>query len=199
MGTAKPYNRAAMTTATAGTGTMTLGSAVSNAFCTFAEAGVANSDVVTYLIEDGTNFEIGRGTYTSSGTTLSRTTVLLSKISGTAGTTKITLSGNATVRIIVAKEDFNEKVDTAGSGLSLSGSTLSIDTNNGGGVGSQRLALLGASIANNATTSGSNVECVNLDGVPTISGASVTSSGTWRNIHGIAVNISKVGLFIRIA
>lgn len=108
---AKLFNRAKVNTATAGTGTMTLGAAVSNAFCTFAEAGVANSDVVAYVIEDGTNFEIGIGTYTSAGTTLSRDTVRLSKIGGTSGTTKLTLSGSAVVYLCPAKEDLISRSD----------------------------------------------------------------------------------------
>lgn len=101
----KLFNRVKVNTATAGTGTITLGSAYSNAFCTFAEAGVANADVVAYVIEDGTDFEVGIGTYTSAGTTLSRDTVRLSKIAGTAGTTKLTLSGSAVVHLDAAKED----------------------------------------------------------------------------------------------
>jgi hypothetical protein len=93
------YNRARVTTATVGTGTMTLGAAVSAAFFTFAEAGVPDAAVVSYVIEDGTDVEMGIGTYTSAGTTLSRDTVTASKISGTAGTTKLTLSGSAVVFI----------------------------------------------------------------------------------------------------
>ena len=89
-------NRARMTTSTAGTGTVTLGSAVTR-FASFAEAGAADATVYHYLIEDGDDFEVGLGTYTSAGTTFSRDTVLLSKIAGVSGTTKITLSGSATV------------------------------------------------------------------------------------------------------
>jgi hypothetical protein len=85
-----------MTTATTGTGTMTLGSAVAGNL-TFDEAGAVNSTVYYYVIEDGDDFEAGVGTYTTSGTTLSRDTVTVSKISGTAGTTKLTLSGSAQV------------------------------------------------------------------------------------------------------
>jgi hypothetical protein len=109
---AKLFNRAKVNTATVGTGTITLGAAVSAAFCTFAEAGVANGDKVTYIIEDGTNFEIGVGTYTSAGTTLSRDTVRLSKISGVAGTSKINLSGAAIVYIAPSKEDISEVIQT---------------------------------------------------------------------------------------
>ena len=97
-------DRAWMSTATTGTGTITLGSAQTG-YMTFAEAGCQNSDVVTYCILDGNDFEIGYGTYTSAGTTLSRDSVISSKISGTAGTSKKSLSGSATVFITNSARD----------------------------------------------------------------------------------------------
>ena len=97
-------NRAKVATSTTGTGTITLGSA-EDGYQTFADAGVANSDVVRYIIEDGSNFEIGTGTYTSSGTTLSRT-VSESSNSNNA----INLSGSATVFVGATAEDIQNFV-----------------------------------------------------------------------------------------
>ena len=71
---AKLYNLGRMTTATTGTGTITLGVAVAG-YLTFANAGVQNGDVLFYGINDGSNSEVGFGTYTSSGTTLTRNVI----------------------------------------------------------------------------------------------------------------------------
>jgi hypothetical protein len=68
-------DRVQETTTTTGTGTLTLGGAVLG-FQTFAVIGNANQTY--YAIADPTtgDYEVGIGTYTASGTTLSRTTVL---------------------------------------------------------------------------------------------------------------------------
>ena len=97
----KLVNRAKMTTATTGTGTITLGSAA-DGYQTFADAGVVSGDRVRYVIEDGNNWEIGTGTYTASGTTLSRT-VLESSNADAA----LNLSGSAVVYVSAAAEDVN--------------------------------------------------------------------------------------------
>lgn len=97
-------NRARMTTATTGTGTLTLGSALTG-YLSFAEAGVANGSTVSYCIEDSNNIEIGHGVYTASGTTLTRN-VIASKIHGEAiDTTPISLSGSARVFLTLLAED----------------------------------------------------------------------------------------------
>jgi hypothetical protein len=99
----KLVNRAKMTTATTGTGTITLGSA-SDGYQTFAAAGVSNGDTVRYTIEDGNAWEIGTGTYTASGTTLSRT-VSESSNSGNS----LNLSGNAVVFVTSSSSDFSSE------------------------------------------------------------------------------------------
>ena len=83
-------DRVKETTTTTGTGTVTLLGA-STGFQSFAAVGNANTTYYTIADQTGSNWEVGIGTYTSSGTTLSRTTVLASSNSGslvtfTAGT-----------------------------------------------------------------------------------------------------------------
>jgi len=102
MAVIKLYDLARMTTATAGTGTITLGTAVSG-FLSFAGAGVSNGETVRYAIRDGANSEVGTGVYTSSGTTLTRT-----PIKSTNGNAAINLSGTAEVAIVGAAEDFRQ-------------------------------------------------------------------------------------------
>jgi hypothetical protein len=92
-------NLARMTTATTGMGTITLGSAVSG-FLSFAAAGAVNGTTYSYAIKDGANSEIGTGTYTSSGTTLTR-----SVTKSTNSNNPINLSGSAEVFITARAED----------------------------------------------------------------------------------------------
>jgi hypothetical protein len=74
-------DRVQETTTTTGTGTVTLAGAVSG-YQSFAAVGNGNTTYYTIAAQTGTEWEVGIGTYTSSGTTLSRTTVLSSSNSG---------------------------------------------------------------------------------------------------------------------
>ena len=119
---AKLFNRAKMTTSTTGTGTITLGSAASG-FQSFADAGVVNGDVVQYVIEEGSNFEIGTGTYSSTGTSLTR-----SPTESSNSDAAITLAGDATVSITAVAADMNRlqhngstKVSATSTGASITG------------------------------------------------------------------------------
>ena len=71
------------TTTTTGIGTLTLAGAVSG-FDAFSEVGNANTTYYSVVHRDANEWEVGIGTYTSSGTTLARTTVLASSNSGSA-------------------------------------------------------------------------------------------------------------------
>lgn len=84
-------DRVQETTSTTGTGTLTLVGPASG-FQSFSVIGDGNTSY--YTIVSGTDWEVGIGTYTSSGTTLSRDTVYAS--SG-GGTTKINVVSGATV------------------------------------------------------------------------------------------------------
>ena len=123
-------NRAKMSTSTTGTGTITLGSAESG-YQSFADAGVSDGDVVRYAIEDGDDWEIGSGTYTATGTTLSRT-VDESSNSDAA----LNLTGSAVVFITAAAEDvfqgelFAESYDGTSTKPNASGTnTIAIGVN----------------------------------------------------------------------
>jgi hypothetical protein len=87
-------------TATTGTGTITLSGAITGR--TALGDSLSDGEVFPYVIEDGNNREAGIGTYTVSGTTVARTEVRENLISGTYDNTSpsaITLSGSAEVYI----------------------------------------------------------------------------------------------------
>jgi hypothetical protein len=91
------------TTATTGTGTMTLGAAMAG-FIALSDRSdmLPDGAQVRYQIVDGNNREEGIGTYTASGTTLSRDTIIETLVAGVYDNTSpvaITLSGSATVAI----------------------------------------------------------------------------------------------------
>jgi hypothetical protein len=83
-------DRVQETTTTTGTGTITLAGAVVG-YQSFSVIG--NGNTTYYCVTSGANWEVGIGTYTASGTTLARTTILTSSAAGAA----ITLAGTSVV------------------------------------------------------------------------------------------------------
>jgi len=74
-------DRVKETTTTTGTGTITLAGA-STGYQSFSVIGDGNTTYYTIAGQTSSEFEVGIGTYTLSGTTLSRTTVLSSSNGG---------------------------------------------------------------------------------------------------------------------
>ena len=89
-------DRVKETTTTTGTGTLTLAGAFAG-FDSFAEIGDGNTTY--YSCTDGTDFEVGIGTYTASGTTLSRDTIFES--SGATATAAVNGATTAATGVAV--------------------------------------------------------------------------------------------------
>lgn len=109
-------DRVKETTTTTGTGTLTLAGAL-NGFDAFSEIGSGNNTY--YACTDGTNFEVGIGTYTLSGTTLSRDTVLESS------STKITADVNGAVNASASVTVDNVQGGTLATGQRVRGTGIS--------------------------------------------------------------------------
>ena len=179
-------NRAKMGTATTGTGTITLGSAIAG-FQTFASSGVANADVVRYTIEDGAAWEIGTGTYTSSGTTLSRT--LVESSTGSL----LNLSGGAEVFITAAAQDLQS--DTANTASTL----VARDASGNFSAGTVTAALSGNATTSSSTTGNAatatalqtarTIGGVSFDGTANINLPGVNTTGN-QNTSGTAAGLS---------
>ncbi len=97
------HDMAEMTvTGTPGTGTITLNAAVTG-YQTFANAGVIDGELISYSIRDGSNWEVGQGTYTASGTTLTRGAIYSSN-----SNSAISATSSAVVWIAVLAEDLGK-------------------------------------------------------------------------------------------
>ena len=128
-------DRVRETTTTEGTGTITLGGAVGN-FETFT-ANLSDGDTTYYAIVDANNsdFEVGLGTFTASGTTLARTTVIASSNSNSAvdlssGSKDVFITLPASKMIF---QDASGNVTIPGD-LTVSGDDITMGTNTSGNL-----------------------------------------------------------------
>ena len=126
------------TTTTTGTGTYTLAGAANGGYETFANIGNANKTY--YACTDGTNWEVGLGTYTASGTTLSRDEIIESSNSNNAvswgsGSKDIFVTLPSSKALVMDNnDDFNIASGDAimfGAGTSFANMSLSINGSTG--------------------------------------------------------------------
>lgn len=110
----KVYNRAGHACTTTGTGTVTLGAALGAvapntcSYLSFATAGAADGDIVSYLILDSNGAcEYGTGTYTAAGPTLSRT------LGKSSTGSLLNLSASSQVFITLRQEDLLDVSESA--------------------------------------------------------------------------------------
>jgi len=129
-------NRAKMSISSTGTGNVTLNAAVAG-YRTFAAAGIVDTDVIRYIIEDGTSWEIGTGLMSSSATVMART-VEESSNSNAA----LDLTSAAKVLIGITAQDF--EANPAPRWTTTPASTLNLATD-----GSTAVTLTGVAVDEN--------------------------------------------------
>lgn len=164
-------DRVRETTTSTGTGTITLAGAVAG-YQSFSVIGNANTTY--YTIVDSTNnaWEVGVGTYTSSGTTLSRDTVLESstggaKIDFAAGTKDVfvTYPAERAVDTEIVQTLTNKTIsvdDNTVSGIAASSFVLSNGSGNIDGAAAQKAIPSGAVVGTTDTQTLSGKTITNL-------------------------------------
>ena len=150
-------DRVKETTTTTGTGTVTLLGAATG-FQSFAAVGNANTTYYTVASQTANEWEVGIGTYTSSGTTLSRTTVLSSSNGGSlvnfsAGTKDVFVTYPSSRSIyadgttLVATNSSILPAANGGTGLTSAGTAGNLLTSTGSGWISAAAPVTGPSTA----------------------------------------------------
>ncbi len=117
-------DRVKETTVTAGTGTITLAGA-SVGYQSFSAIGNANTTYYCIAGQGTTEWEVGIGTYTASGTTLSRDTILASSNSGSV----VTFSAGTKDVFVVYPAGKSVNLDASGNATALGTPASGVVTN----------------------------------------------------------------------
>ena len=130
-------DRVKVTSTTTGTGTFTLGSAVLG-FQNFSVIGDGNTTYYTITGVGSSEFEVGIGTFTASGTTLSRDTILESSNAGSA------VNFSAGAKEVFVTYPAERAVYTDAAGTAITPATVSVLGVSSGGTG---ITSLGTGVA----------------------------------------------------
>jgi|DEB0MinimDraft_10_1074344.scaffolds.fasta_scaffold09910_4 hypothetical protein len=176
-------NRIKVASSDTGTGNITLGSA-EDGYQTFADGGISNNDVVRYVITEGSSWEIGKGTYLTSGPTLVRTSGnLLESSTGSL----LNLSGSATVFVSLADVDV---MQTDG-GTFTGAVTFNSDTDlNGITAGNQAIYRGNGALKLTGGGPQNSRNLINLSNSAgaTIYGGSASTNATLRSTYGVTID-----------
>lgn len=174
------FDRRLVTTTSTGTGTVTLGSAVTGFLAFNSAPAIPAGTVVSYLIEQGDDWEVGTGVYNSGANTLTRSPTRSS--AGVA--TAITLTGaGATVGVAANASDFSPNSNFT----ATSAPTAANDVTQGYAVGSQWLwAARGQAWVCLDATTGAAVWQLATDVFPNFSGGRQSFSWDSRPAYEIS-------------
>jgi hypothetical protein len=176
---AKIKNRAWVSTSTVGIGTLTLDSPVSG-YQSFAAAGIVDNDVVQYVIVDGVEWEIGTGTYSSTGPTLTRTV-----LESTNSNNPVSLSGSATVFISPSAADIPVLSEPNVFQRTVAGKVFALTSNTAWDGGRQVLSV---------TVNGGNFTIANPISATLIVGAYYTFYISYTTAHTLAFGSNLTGI-----
>ena len=179
-------DRVKETTTTAGTGTVTLLGAAPG-FQSFAVIGDANTTYYTIAAQTGTEWEVGIGTYTSSGTTLARTTIL----SNSAGTqpTALTFSAGTKDVFVTYPAGKSVNLDASGNATALGTPASFVGTN----ITGTASGLTSGNVTTNANLTGDVTSVGNATTLATVNSnvGSFTFSSITVNAKGLITAASS--------
>lgn len=156
-------DRVRQTSTTTGTGTITLGATVTG-FQSFSVIGNGNTTYYTIVDASAGTWEVGVGTYTASGTTLSRDTVLESSNSGNL------VDFGAGTKDVFVTYPAERSVYTDSAGTAITPATASVLGVTSGGTGQSSLTANNVILGNGTSA----VQFV----APGTTGNVLTSNGT---------------------